>query len=95
MRKESEGELWEREKKEREERDREKTRKNREKRERLKNKKTKAQKGGSAEGENVVEKKVSKIIKRADFGGVKDMNEQNDNTMAAMEEVGIVIHDDD
>lgn len=91
--KEREEEKWEREKREREERDREKTRKNREKRERLKLKKGK--KGGKTEGESM--EGIEKVgMKPRDDGGPRnDVQEEQDGTMKAVEEVGVIIHDDD
>jgi hypothetical protein len=102
VKKETEAEIWEREKKEREERDREKTRKNREKREKLKNKKGKKAGKGEAIVESASEgKKMSGIKARVDVGGTRtgvkgpEQRHDGDEKINGAEEVGIVIHDDD
>jgi hypothetical protein len=99
VRREREGEGWEREKNEREERDRKKTRKNREKRERLKAKKS--GKGtssdvGAANGDGAG--KYGGIMTRVDTGGVSNGVEggvAQEQEVAGIEPVGLVIHDDD
>lgn len=97
---EEEGEKWEREKREREERDKEATRKKREKRERLKRKK--GGKKGDEEGDDAGggEAKKAKFKPRVDvregmdgLGG--EGPEEGSNEVKAVEEVGVIIHDDD
>jgi len=101
VREEEEGERWEREKKEREARDAEKTRKNREKRERSKKK---GKKGGAgekdAEGEKGGKFKARVEVKEGleGLGGEGPRVDEGENgkaAVAAAEEVGLVIHDDD
>lgn len=93
MKKEEDGEKWEREKREREERDREVTRKKREKRERAKNKK----KGGK--GERVTNgggiKPRVQIRNTEGLGGEGQEKEVEGSELKAVEEVGVIIHDDD
>lgn len=89
---ERDGEVWDRERREREERDREKTRRNREKREKLKLKKGK--KGGKGEEGEGGEKSAKAGIK-ARVDGVRDMAEEGVEAKAAVEEIGVIIHDDD
>jgi hypothetical protein len=92
VRKEKEGDEWEREKREREERDREKTRKNREKREKLK--KRKGGKGGKDEANGT---SGGGIKPRVQVGGTEGCGGEGkeDHEMRGMEEVGVIIHDDD
>lgn len=91
VRNEGEGAVWEKEKREREERDREKTRRNREKREKLKRKKA----GRGGEGS---EKAVSGggIKARANVNATADEGgNREDEAMAEVQQVGVIIHDDD
>ncbi|KAE8440582.1 hypothetical protein EG329_007220 [Mollisiaceae sp. DMI_Dod_QoI] len=98
VKKEEEGEAWEKEKRERERRDEEKTRRNREKR-------MKKRKGGAGKisGDEGVKDKDGKIKARVEvregmegLGGEGKSNEGGEqNGGNAVEEVGVIIHDDD
>lgn len=91
--KEKEADQWEREKMEREERDREKTRKNREKRERLKMKKGK--KGSADDAGNNASAGDVKVGIKARVDAARDGAGEKDEEARAVEEVGVIIHDDD
>ncbi|TVY37951.1 PRKR-interacting protein [Lachnellula occidentalis] len=93
VRKEQDGEDWDKEKREREERDREKTRKNREKREKLKKRK-----GGKGGGEANGEKGTGGGIKpRVKVGSTQAYGGEGneDDEMMGVEQAGVIIHDDD
>lgn len=96
VRNEKEEEVWEKEKRKREKRDEEKTKKNREKR----MKKRKGGKGG--EGQNEVKDKEGKIKARVvvregvdGLGGEGQVENGGTENGSAVEEVGVIIHDDD
>ncbi|TVY88290.1 PRKR-interacting protein-like protein [Lachnellula willkommii] len=93
VRKEQDGEDWDREKREREERDREKTRKNREKREKLKKRKG-GKGGGEAKGENGT---GGGIKPRVHVGSTEAYGGEGkeDDEMKGVEQPGFIIHDDD
>ncbi|PBP18230.1 DUF1168 domain protein [Diplocarpon rosae] len=96
VKREEEGEKWDRERRQREERDREKTRKNREKRERLKRKKAGKGVGDETEGPGTVGKLKTRVVigKGAEsLGGEGDRNDESG--AVAVEEKGVIIHDDD
>ncbi|KAL3428169.1 hypothetical protein PVAG01_01678 [Phlyctema vagabunda] len=94
VRKEKDGEDFDKERREREERDREKTRKNREKREKLKARKGK--KVGDATTDNAAQQKVSAVSKVAARAPARNGDtDQEDTNMTISEEVGVIIHDDD
>ncbi|PQE08531.1 DUF1168 domain protein [Rutstroemia sp. NJR-2017a BBW] len=92
---EKEAEEWERNKRKKEEEDAERTRKNREKR----MKKMQKKKGGNAGAGNGANGAQAGGIKARVVGDAKNENESNENgekgTAGALEEIGVVIHDDD
>jgi hypothetical protein len=99
VKKEKDGEEFERLKREREERDREKTRKNREKREKMKARRGKG-KGGASGGEGRSEKGGAMddlqglgVDQRVLAGG-NDVGE-NGEVITSVQEAGLIIHDDD
>ncbi|CAL3963389.1 hypothetical protein PZA11_001021 [Diplocarpon coronariae] len=97
VRREEEGEKWDREKREREERDREKTRKNRQKRDRLKKKKAGKEVGDETEGTGKGGKVKARIINGKGVEGPSGEGNCNDEELGQMvvEEKGVIIHDDD
>ncbi|KAK2629864.1 hypothetical protein QTJ16_000684 [Diplocarpon rosae] len=96
VRREEEGEKWDRERREREERDREKTRKNREKRERLKRKKAGKGVGDETEGPGTAGMLKARVVIGKGAEGLGGEGDRNDEIGAvAVEEKGVIIHDDD
>ncbi|KAI9046638.1 hypothetical protein LZ554_009380 [Drepanopeziza brunnea f. sp. 'monogermtubi'] len=100
VKKEEEGAKWDREKREREERDREKTRKNREKRERLKRKKGGKGDAIETEGAGKGGKVKARVIVREGMDGLGGEGKEDEEMggemgVVALEEKGVIIHDDD